>query len=154
MCLKQAVDFSFGSLPLFFAVFLFYLLFTKKDLFLEMDSGTQKTIAAYQPQAESRKFLEKIRESKNRLGKNLPTTTFPSAHIEWALLFTYYGFRSDKRLLFAILPLAILSSFGTVFFAQHYFVDIPAGVVIGAIAITIAKLLRQLAGYKIVRLTD
>jgi len=186
----EAVDFSFGSLPLFFAVFLIYLLFTKKDLFLEaataftmsllvslpfwimipamsphdrfidniynleINSETQKAIATYQPQAELRKFLEKIRESKNRLGNNAPTTTFPSAHIEWALLFAYYGFWSDKRLLFAILPLAILSSFGTIFFAQHYFVDIPAGVVIGAIAITIAKLLRQLAGYKIVRLTD
>ncbi|MEK7086938.1 MAG: phosphatase PAP2 family protein, partial [Patescibacteria group bacterium] len=56
-------------------------------------------------------------------------------HVFWAVLLGYYIYRAKKWFAIIISPILILSSFGTVFFAQHYFVDVPAGILTAFAAI-------------------
>jgi len=111
---------------------------------LPMEESIQPYLAAYHPQEEITVFLEEVREQKTSL-QFLPTTTMPSAHVAWALLLVYYSYRTFRWLIVLSLPFAILSSIGTVLFAQHYLVDIPAGIAIGLLSIWVA---RRLATWK------
>jgi membrane-associated phospholipid phosphatase len=82
--------------------------------------------------------LAQIRTGKENLPA-LPTSTIPSAHIFWASIVGYYLFRTKKWLGWITLPVLLASSFGTVLLAQHYFLDIPAGMAVAAIAIWLAE---------------
>ncbi len=81
----------------------------------------------YEPQKEVEVFMKKVRERKENL-KALPTSTLPSAHVFWAVIFGYYLYLVDKKSAFIFTPILALSSFGTFFLAQHYFIDMPAGI--------------------------
>lgn len=105
---------------------------------LPMEESIQPYLATYHPQEEITVFLEAVREQKAPL-QFLPTTTMPSAHVAWALLLAYYSYRAFRWLIVLSLPFAILSSIGTVLFAQHYFVDIPAGIAMGLLSIWIVR---------------
>ena len=93
-----------------------------------------QAVANYHPQSEIEDFLKSVRAGKQGLPA-LPTSTFPSAHVFWASIAGYYLFRTKKWLGWIALPLLLASTFGTVLLAQHYFLDVPAGMAIGAIAI-------------------
>jgi hypothetical protein len=88
----------------------------------------EQYVGSYAPQQEIQDFLIYMRENKEGL-EIFPTSTFPSAHVAWAVFLVYYAWRVHKLLGFAVAPFAILSSIGTFLFAQHYFVDVPAGVI-------------------------
>jgi hypothetical protein len=94
-------------------------------------------VANYHPQPEIANFLQTIRTGKAGLPA-LPTSTIPSAHIFWAALAGYYLFRAKKWLGWVALPFLLASSFGTVLLAQHYFLDVPAGLAVAALAIWLA----------------
>jgi membrane-associated phospholipid phosphatase len=100
-------------------------------------------VANYRPQAEIANFLQSIRKEKSDLPA-LPTSTFPSAHVFWATITGYYLFRARRSWLLGniiawiTLPFLVASTFGTVLLAQHYFMDVPAGIAIAAIAIWLA----------------
>lgn len=96
----------------------------------------------FHPQTEIQNFLDNIRKHKENL-KNLPTTTFPSAHAAWAMLFGYYLCRTKKILGIVILPILILSTFGTFFLNQHYFIDAPAGILVSIISIIFINWLKD-----------
>ncbi len=91
----------------------------------------------YHPQPELADFLQSVRVGKASL-PSLPTSTIPSAHVFWAALAGYYLFRAKRWLGWVALPFLSASTFGTVLLAQHYFMDIPAGLAVAALAIWLA----------------
>jgi hypothetical protein len=108
---------------------------------LPMPAQITAVVARYHPQPEIEVFLQSVRTDKADLPA-LPTSTFPSAHVFWAAIAGYYLFRvrARRRLLgWIVLPFLAASTFGTVLLAQHYFVDIPAGLLIAAFAIFCAS---------------
>jgi hypothetical protein len=97
-------------------------------------------VARYNPQPEIQQFLLDVREEKTNL-LALPTSTMPSAHVFWAVLAGYYIFRVKrpwKIIGWIALPFLAASTLGTILLAQHYFLDIPAGIAIAALAIWFA----------------
>lgn len=68
-----------------------------------------------------------------------PISTMPSMHVAWSLIIVYYFFRFNKRTIYFILPWALFSIFGTVYLAQHYFIDILAALPLTILAILIAE---------------
>jgi PAP2 superfamily len=105
---------------------------------LPMPPSIDVAVKNYHPQGEIADFLANVRKGKANLPA-LPTSTIPSAHIFWASIVGYYLFRTKKWLGWITLPVLLASSFGTILLAQHYFLDIPAGVAIAAIAIWLAE---------------
>lgn len=94
----------------------------------------------YHPPPAVARFLADVRQSKDReLGGIMPTSTMPSAHVAWAVLLVYYGYRALPLLSLITIPLALLSTLGTVLLAQHYVIDIPAGIVVAVFGILIAR---------------
>lgn len=101
---------------------------------LPMSSSLVFAVKNYHPQVEIADFLSSVRTDKQGLPA-LPTSTFPSAHVFWASIAAYYLFKTKKWLGWISLPLLLASTFGTVLLAQHYFLDVPAGMAIAALAI-------------------
>jgi PAP2 superfamily len=95
-------------------------------------------IANYRPQPALADFLSSVRAEKKDLPA-MPTSTFPSAHVFWAMVVGYYLFRTRRWLGWLGLPFLAASVFGTVLLAQHYFMDIPAAVAVAAFAIWLAR---------------
>ncbi|MEK7187649.1 MAG: phosphatase PAP2 family protein [Patescibacteria group bacterium] len=99
-----------------------------------------EALKKYEPQPLIEKFLSEMRERKNQsLGGTMPTSTLPSAHVAWATLLVYYVWRVKKQLLLLFFPIAFLSTIGTFLFAQHYFVDVPAGIAVMMFAIYLVR---------------
>lgn len=90
------------------------------------------------PQVET--FLEQMRESKNGL-EIMPTTTFPSSHAAWATIAFVFLLEASGAASIFFAPFLILSTLGTFYLAQHYFVDTPAGIVIGIVSAVIVSFL-------------
>jgi hypothetical protein len=114
---------------------------------LPVPSQIAQAIANYHPQQEILDFYTAVRADKNGLPA-LPTSTVPSAHVFWAVLTGYYLFRAGsgktrsgrvlRWLAWIALPFLIASSYGTVLLAQHYFIDVPAGIAVALLAIWLA----------------
>lgn len=90
------------------------------------------------PQVES--FLKGMRKSKEGL-ELMPTTTFPSSHAAWATLAAVYLVELSPAGALVLGPFLLLSTLGTFYLAQHYFVDTIAGILIGFLSSFIASLL-------------
>ena len=102
----------------------------------------QQELLKYSPHEKIANFQKEMREDLNDLSV-LPTTTMPSAHVVWGVLLVYYSFRISRWLLLFTLPFALLSTVGTVLFAQHYFVDIPAGILVSLLSILAVEYLKK-----------
>lgn len=111
-----------------------------------------KELKTYNPNHYIQQFLIETRERKEA-GKNpyLPTSTMPSAHVAWAILVGYYLFRAKVAAGFIFTPLLVLSVLGTVFLAQHYFIDIVAGTIVSLLAIIIISFLTNSRNFAIKR---
>ena len=109
---------------------------------LPVSEEVSHQLANYNPPPEIVDFLADMRKGKEGL-RWLPTTTLPSAHVAWAVLAIYYAYKADRRLLVIAAPLVIFSSLGTAMLAQHYLVDIPAGMATAIAAIYITEAIRQ-----------
>lgn len=136
---EMASAFSLGMV-LLFSIWIFVPALSPQDRYIDnvyelpVKTEISAILANYSPQKEIKDFLKEMREWKKNL-KNMSTSTMPSAHILWASVFGYYIFKTNRLWGVAAAPLLILSSFGTFFLAQHYFVDVPAGVLTAAVAI-------------------
>ena len=148
---EAAIAFCVGSL-LAFAGWVLFPVLSPHDRFIDnvynlsMPSEVRSYVQEYDPQEEIRVFLEGMRKSKENLSV-LPTSTFPSAHVFWAGLLVYYAYRLYRWLIVLALPFAVFSSIGTFLFAQHYFVDVPAGIVVAVISVLIASAWAKKYGY-------
>lgn len=109
---------------------------------LPISSAIAEEVEAYNPNHYVKQFLIEMRDRKEA-GKNpyLPTSTMPSAHVAWAILAGYYFFRTRVASGIIFLPFLCLSTLGTVFLAQHYFIDIVAGILISLLAIATIRIL-------------
>ncbi len=109
---------------------------------LPVPSAIEEQLASnYHPHPLIQQFLDQMRDNKNRsLNGTMPTSTLPSAHVAWATLLVYYAYRTRKWSLVLFLPVAIFSSIGTFLFAQHYVVDVPAGVAVLALSVFLVRL--------------
>jgi hypothetical protein len=97
-------------------------------------------LASYAPQPALQRYLQDT-TALNAKAQYLPLSTFPSAHIAWAVIVGFTAFMAH-RVLFAVLaPILALSSFGTLFLAQHYFIDLPAGAFSAIAALFLSKYL-------------
>ena len=101
---------------------------------LPVSGSIERHLEAYDPPEEVSSFLERTRASKNGLSV-WPTSTLPSAHVAWAIFLVYYAWRVSRWWGLLAAPIALLSTLGTVLLAQHYFVDIPAGMAAAILAI-------------------
>jgi hypothetical protein len=100
----------------------------------------QNLVSNYHPQPSIELILQKERKMKTaNLGGVMPTSTFPSAHVVWAALLAYYAYKTRRELGLLLGIVAFLSIAGTVLFAQHYFVDVPAGIIVAAASIFIVN---------------
>ena len=112
---------------------------------LPNSSQMEEALKERQPHPLIQNFLSETRERKNRsLDGTMPTSTLPSAHVAWAALIVYYAYRTEKRFLWVLFPIAVLSTIGTILFAQHYFVDIPAGILVTALSIYLVRSLGRI----------
>jgi len=107
---------------------------------LSIPLSVQAYVDNYVPHQGIATFLEGMRERKETLSV-MPTSTFPSAHVAWAGFLVYYAYRVNRWLVVLALPFAALSSIGTFLLAQHYFVDLPAGILVSALAIFLVRLI-------------
>jgi len=79
-----------------------------------------------------------MREKKEGLSV-FPTSTMPSGHVVWGIFLVYFSYRVHRRLVLFTVPLVLFSTLGTILFAQHYVVDIFAGIGVGMLSIFIAR---------------
>lgn len=143
--LKEFASAFCFSVLLMFPVWLALPALSPHDRFLDniyrlpVSREIAQVVAAYHPPAEVAAFLGNVRASKGALGGVMPTSTFPSAHVAWAVLLGYYLFRARRLAGDIVFPFLLFSSFGTVLLAQHYLVDVPAGIVVAVGAILLAR---------------
>lgn len=142
---KMAVTFALGlviSLPLWhiFPVLSPHDRYIDNVYELPIPGEIEKRLENFSPQADIQKYLDSARDKKNkRLQFHYPTSTLPSAHVEWAVFFIYFSALIDRRLLLITVPIGIFSSIGTFFLLQHYVVDVPAGILVAIAAIWIVN---------------
>jgi hypothetical protein len=105
-----------------------------------------ENLKTHQPAAVIAAFLGTTRDLKTReIGGYYPTSTIPSAHVTWGVIFAYYAFRlRRKRWWVPAAAIALFSTLGTFILAQHYFVDVPAGIAAAALSILIASRLSNI----------
>jgi FAD synthetase len=94
----------------------------------------------FTPVPEVKNFLTEMRTAKAGL-TDLPTTTFPSAHAAWATIAFLLLLEASPIAAALFSPFLLLSTLGTFYLAQHYFVDAPAGIIIGIIAVWLINFL-------------
>ena len=137
---REAIGAFFLGLMILYAGWLIFPVLSPHDRFIDnvyelpTVEAVQPYVNGYRPQEEIAAFLEGMRERKEDLSV-LPTSTFPSAHVAWATILVYYAWRLWPWLGLIAFPFAVVSSLGTFLFAQHYFVDLPAGILVSAISI-------------------
>lgn len=101
---------------------------------LPISPAITSQLAVYHPQELITEFQKKIRVARPEKG-NLLTSSFPSAHVIWAILLAYFGLRVFGKPGVALVVISIFSTVGTVVLGQHYAVDAVAAFVACAISI-------------------
>ncbi len=141
---KYAIAF-FTSIVLMIPVWLAVPVMSPQDRFIDnvyhlsVPAGVEEALDSYAPAAPVRAFLAQMRKSKGELAI-MPTTTFPSSHAAWATIVMVYLFEASVVAGTVTAPFLVLSTFGTFYLAQHYFVDAPAGVIVGILSVVISSL--------------
>ena len=141
---KYAIAF-FTSIVLMIPVWLAVPVMSPQDRFIDNvyrlnePPGVKEALGNYTPVAPVKAFLEQMRKSKEGLAI-MPTTTFPSSHAAWAAIVLIYLFEASAVAGAVTAPFLILSTFGTFYLAQHYFVDAPAGVIVGLLSVLVSSL--------------
>ena len=65
--------------------------------------------------------------------------SFPSLHAAYAVLFSYFMIKLDRRLAFVAIPITVGILFSTVYLGQHYLLDLVAGALYALIPCLIAE---------------
>lgn len=139
----------FISLMTMFAVWWMFPALTPRQRFVDnvyrlpVSSSVQPALSSYRPQKEVVSFLDNVRGEEKDLSVFV-VSNMPSAHIAWAALLVYYAYRVAPWLLIGAIPFALFSSYGTLLFAQHYFVDIPSGLLASLLSIMLVRWMGRL----------
>ncbi len=134
--------FFFGQRKVFFSILVAYFIgatislpfwyiypsHSPNNFYLASDAK----VPDYQPDKTTESFQAEVRRDQK---KNPPISTFPSSHAIWALEVVYFWGVYKKKTLFIFIPWISLMLLGTVYFAQHYLVDLILAVPIAFLAI-------------------
>ena len=104
----------------------------------QIDPSIKELTDNYQP---NRYLLGFHKEVGVELGGIAPVATMPSMHAAWTIIIVYYLFKFKRKTIYFTLPWAFFSILGTVYLAQHYFIDILVSLPIALIAIYLANCL-------------
>ncbi len=107
----------------------------------KINAGVKESLDRYQPTSSVSYFQSKVGEMQR---KRPPISTMPSMHVAWAIIIAFLTFKLNKKLAFLFFPWAIFSAVGTVYLAQHYFIDIIAAVPVALASLWISSLLLAL----------
>lgn len=102
----------------------------------ELKEDIKESVVGYRPTNVVSEFQDKI---NNQQKTTPPISTMPSMHVAWAIIIAYLTFKLNKKLSLIFIPWAIFSTIGTVYLAQHYFIDIIVSIPIAVISLEIAK---------------
>ncbi|MBI2574043.1 MAG: phosphatase PAP2 family protein [Candidatus Wildermuthbacteria bacterium] len=147
---RECAGAFFLGMMMMFALWWVFPALTPRQRFLDnvfrlpVPSQVQQALSLYRPQKEIVSFFDTLRQEEKNISVFV-VSNMPSAHIAWAVLLVYYAYRAFPLLLIAIIPFAVLSSYGTLLFAQHYFIDIPAGLLVGIVSILIAHFMARIS---------
>lgn len=139
---KYVVAF-FTSIILMIPLWLLVPVMSPQDRFidnvyhLEDPPRMAAALKEFAPVPEVETFLSQMRKSKEGLDI-MPTTTFPSSHAAWATIALIFIVETSVLAGSFFAPFLLLSTLGTFYFAQHYLVDTPAGILIGILSAIIA----------------
>lgn len=143
---ELVVAFSIGLVVMFPAWF-FVPALSPHDRFIDnvyklpVAPDIAQALEGYRPQPAVKDFLQGMRLEKETLHA-LPTATVPSGHVAWAAIFAYYIWRARRAFpIIVALPVLGLATFGTFFLAQHYFIDVPAGIAAAVLSIVFTRAL-------------
>lgn len=142
---KYAVAF-FTSIILMIPLWLLVPVMSPQDRFIDnvyQQQDPPRMTAAldkFTPVPETERFLKQMRKSKDGLDI-MPTTTFPSSHAAWAAIAFIYLLEASAAAGTIFFPFLLLSTIGTFYFAQHYLIDTPAGIVVGIISVLIVSMI-------------
>lgn len=110
------------------------------NVYHQKDPGRiSSALRDFTPDPEVKSFLKHMRESKEGL-EIMPTTTFPSSHAAWATLAAIVLIEANPVSAAVLGPFLLLSTLGTFYLAQHYFVDTIAGIIVGIMSTLAASL--------------
>jgi len=104
----------------------------------EIDPFIKNSVEDYQPNKYIINFHREVGASP---GDVAPVTTMPSMHVAWTIIIVYYLFKFRRKTIYFTLPWAFFSILGTVYLAQHYFIDILIALPITLLAIWLANCL-------------
>ncbi|MFA5767048.1 MAG: phosphatase PAP2 family protein [Candidatus Paceibacterota bacterium] len=111
---------------------------------LPVSAAISEQVSSYDPAPAVGEFLERVRAQKDESNSPfLPTSTMPSAHTAWILMLGYYVFRVRKAAGLIFAPVVVLTILGTVFLAQHYFIDIVGGITVCSLSIAAISFIRK-----------
>lgn len=82
------------------------------------------------PQIDKEGFFTSLVNIAQASGER-PTAAFPSSHIGITVILLILAFKSNKRLGWALTPLALLLCCATVYIKAHYLIDAFAGIISG-----------------------
>lgn len=142
---KYAVAF-FTSILLMIPVWLAVPVMSPQDRFIDNvyhlkdPPQMESALEGFSPVPQVNVFLKQMRRAKGSLDV-MPTTTFPSSHAAWATIAFIYLLEVSSAASILFGPFLFLSTIGTFYLAQHYFVDMPAGILIGLVAAFISMLI-------------
>jgi membrane-associated phospholipid phosphatase len=107
----------------------------------KISADLREKIDLYKPLHDTKKYLSDIsKEQKD----NPPITTMPSMHIAYALILVYMIWSLNKKAGIALAIWAFFSSVGTVYLAQHYFLDVLVSIPLTIISIKLSRKLIDL----------
>jgi len=104
----------------------------------QIDSSIKELTDNYQPNKYLLSFHKEIGVEQ---GEIAPVTTMPSMHVAWTIVIIYYLFKFKRKTIYFTLPWAFFSILGTVYLAQHYFIDILVALLVALLAICLANCL-------------
>lgn len=140
---KYAVAF-FTSILLMIPLWLAVPVMSPQDRFIDNvyhlkdPPRMESALENFTPVPGVEEFLKQMRRAKGDLDV-MPTTTFPSSHAAWATIALIYLLEVSSAAGIFFAPFLLLSTIGTFYLAQHYFVDTPAGIIIGVVSVLITS---------------
>ncbi|MFH1111782.1 MAG: phosphatase PAP2 family protein [Patescibacteria group bacterium] len=102
----------------------------------------KKALSTYKPNDNLHEFLlRKINTTYIASKNSVLITTLPSMHVAWATVALYFAIQISWWLAIFMIPYYLLNFIATIFTLQHYAVDSLVGIIIGILAIILAKLI-------------
>jgi len=112
---------------LMLSIFLYYSIFDMLSVV-----GPQFFLSAKETQVPDGYLFCWLVRYIQHLGEN-PTGSFPSSHVGTTMVILLLTFNKERKLFWALLPLAFILMLSTVYIKAHYLVDVIGGIISGIV---------------------